>query len=71
MRIFLIAAACIGYWIMALFVLGLIIVLHGDCFGDMACVAEKQTIAKVGLALIGVGFLGFIVWLFRDQRRRR
>jgi hypothetical protein len=66
--VFVIAVASLGYWIVALFVLGLITVLHGDCFADMACVAEKRMITKVGLAIGGVGFIAFIVFLHRSQR---
>ena len=59
-----------AYWLVALMLLGLITILHGDCAGAetvvQQCVAEKQRISVWGLILASILYCAV---LYRAARR--
>lgn len=65
----------IGYWLAALTVLGLVSIIHGDCWiapgGHAAqeqCVVEKRRLGLTGLAVAGAGY---VILVYRSRRRNR
>jgi uncharacterized membrane protein len=62
------------YWFAALFLLGFVLVVFGDCFTDTRpngpelCFAEQSIIRNVGLAAAAIVYLigGIVIWRRRS-----
>ena len=53
------------YWWVALTLLGLIGVVHGECFNDAQCESQKSTILWIGAALA----VAIYAWLLHKRVR--
>lgn len=56
------------YWLAALTAVGLVLVIHGDCFADAACTAEKSRIGWIGLAITSAGY-ALLVFMARSRTK--
>jgi hypothetical protein len=60
-----ILAFTLVYWFCALFLGGLITIIHGGCFADQQCVTEKQ---RLSIAIVAIAAVIYVILLVRRLR---
>lgn len=68
------AVLTVGYWVAALFPMGAIVVLFGDCAGDRRangsalCYAEQQALVRWEFAIAAIVYVVLAIILWRWTR---